>query len=61
MVIDISFQLPFSHCKYCRRLDPKREDVYANGELWVSSFVCENAKICEASKKAEQSEQLRKS
>lgn len=61
MVIDISFQLPFSHCKFCRKLDPRRNDFYANGELWESSFVCANAETCEASKKAEQSELLRKS
>lgn len=61
MEIDISFELPFSHCKFCRKLDPRRNDFYANGELLESSFVCANAEICEASKKAEQSEQLRKS
>lgn len=60
MVIDISFQLPFSHCKFCRRLDPARNDLYANGELWESSFVCANAEICEAAQKAEKSEQMRK-
>lgn len=61
MEIDIKFNLPFSHCKFCRRLDPRRNDFYANGEIWESEFVCANAEICTASKKAEQSEQLRKS
>lgn len=61
MEIDISFELPFSHCKFCRRLDPRRNDFYAFGELWESSLVCANAEICEAAKKAEKAEQLRKS
>ena len=59
MEIKISAELPFSWCQFCKRMDMKANRFIANGEVYETTNVCENAPICEACERA-RAEELRK-
>ena len=52
MEVKITAQLPFSWCQFCNRKDLKTETLIADGEVYESSTICENAPICEACERA---------
>ena len=56
MRIEINAELPFSWCKSCTRRDMRTETMIADGEVYDSQTICENAPICEACEKARRSE-----
>ena len=56
MEIDIKCELPFSWCKFCSKRDLTREELIANGEVYESSTICQNAPICEACERARDEE-----
>lgn len=56
MRIEINAELPFSWCKSCTRRDLRTETLTADGEVYDSQTICENAPICEACEKARSAE-----
>lgn len=56
MEVKITAQLPFSWCKSCDRRDLRTETMIADGEVYDSQTICENAPICEACERARNEE-----
>lgn len=56
MEVKITAQLPFSWCRICNRKDLRTETMMANGEVYDSQTICENAQICEACERARNEE-----
>ena len=52
MEVKITAQLPFSWCQFCNRRDLRTETLVADGEVYDSQTICENAPICEACERA---------
>lgn len=40
------FDLPFSFCKNCKRLVPRRETIFVDDKEITASFYCELRNIC---------------
>lgn len=57
MNINIKCELPFSWCVFCSKRDLTREELIANGEVYESTTICENAPICEACERAREEKQ----
>ena len=56
MVVKITAQLPFSWCQSCDRRELRTEKLIADGEVYDSQTICENAPICEACEEARRAE-----